>query len=207
MNRELLEKKFDVSQIRQRKGNFGKMLDYIEGHAVIQRLNDAFDGGWSFHIVSHEILENEVIVCGALTAEDITKQQYGSSQITRNSQDNSIISLGDDLKSATTDALKKCATLLGVGLHLYGEKETVQDTGQRNHTASPKGNGSNGGNGSGSTDKATNSQIKLITELANKQRISNKALASMINEIGAVTAVEHLTKRSASEVIQNLMAA
>ena len=39
MNRELLEKHFDPSQIKQREGNFGKMLDYIEGHAVIERLN------------------------------------------------------------------------------------------------------------------------------------------------------------------------
>ena len=38
MNRELLEKPFEPGQIRQREGNFGKMLDYIEGHTVIQRL-------------------------------------------------------------------------------------------------------------------------------------------------------------------------
>ena len=33
-----------------------------------------------------------------------------------------MISLADDLKSAATDALKKAATLLGVGLHLYNDK-------------------------------------------------------------------------------------
>ena len=43
MNRELLEKPFDPDQIRQREGSFGKMLDYIPGHSVIQRLKDAFD--------------------------------------------------------------------------------------------------------------------------------------------------------------------
>jgi hypothetical protein len=37
MKRELLEKPFDKSQIKQREGHFGTMLDYIEGHAVIQR--------------------------------------------------------------------------------------------------------------------------------------------------------------------------
>jgi hypothetical protein len=31
MNRELLEKPFTPDQIKQREGNFGKMLDYIEG--------------------------------------------------------------------------------------------------------------------------------------------------------------------------------
>jgi len=34
MNREILEKSFGPEQIKQREGNFGKMLDYIEGHAV-----------------------------------------------------------------------------------------------------------------------------------------------------------------------------
>ena len=54
MNRELLEKPFDKEQIKQRKGNFGDMIDYVETHAVIQRLNDAFDGQWSFEILSQE---------------------------------------------------------------------------------------------------------------------------------------------------------
>ena len=56
MNRELLEKPFDPDQIKQREGNFGKMLEYIEGHAVIARLNDAFDSSWSFEIIKHKIL-------------------------------------------------------------------------------------------------------------------------------------------------------
>jgi len=56
MNRELLEKPFDRNQIKQREGNFGKMLDYIEGHAVVKRLNDSFEANWSFAILKHEIL-------------------------------------------------------------------------------------------------------------------------------------------------------
>ena len=30
-----------------------------------------------------------------------------------------MVSLTDDSKAATTDAQKKCATMLGIGLHLY----------------------------------------------------------------------------------------
>lgn len=36
MNRELLERPFLPEQIRQRKGRNG-VLDYVEGHSVIQR--------------------------------------------------------------------------------------------------------------------------------------------------------------------------
>src|SRR5262249_48773487 len=42
--------------------------------------------------------------------------------VRRERESGALISLGDDLKSASTDAMKKCATFLGVGLHLYAEK-------------------------------------------------------------------------------------
>jgi len=42
MNRDLLEAPFPPEAIRQREGNFGHLIDYIEGHSVIQRLNDDF---------------------------------------------------------------------------------------------------------------------------------------------------------------------
>jgi len=121
MNRELLEKPFEPAQIRQRRGRNG-VLDYIEGHNVVHRLNQALDGAWSFEITHHEVREDEVLVLGKLTAEGITKMNFGVSQVTREKGSGALISLGDDLKAAATDALKKCATFLGVGLHLYADK-------------------------------------------------------------------------------------
>ena len=121
MNRELLEKPFAPAQIRQRKGRNG-MLDYVEGHSVIARLNEALDGAWSFEVTHHEVREDEVVVLGKLSAEGIAKMQFGVSQLTREKGGGALVSLGDDLKAAATDALKKCATFLGVGLHLYAEK-------------------------------------------------------------------------------------
>lgn len=72
MNRELLERPFAAEQIRQRKGRNG-LLDYVEGHSVIQRLNEALEGAWSFEIVHHEIREEEVLVIGRLSAGDVVK--------------------------------------------------------------------------------------------------------------------------------------
>src|SRR5437867_3139192 len=121
MNRALLEKPFDPNQIRQRKGRNG-VLDYVEGHNVVARLNEALDGAWSFEVTHHEIREDEVLVLGKLSAEGITKMQFGVSQVTRERGSGTPVSFGDDLKAAATDALKKCATFLGVGLHLYGDR-------------------------------------------------------------------------------------
>jgi hypothetical protein len=121
MNRALLERPFEPAQIRQRKGRNG-VLDYVEGHTVIARLNEALDGAWSFEITHHELREDEVLVIGKLTAEGITKMAFGTSQVTREKGSGALVSLGDDLKAAATDAMKKCATFLGVGLHLYADK-------------------------------------------------------------------------------------
>jgi len=125
MNRQLLEKPFEPAKIKQRQGRNG-MLDYVEGHSVIQRLNDAFEGAWSFEVLKHEIVEDrdEILVLGKLSAEGVVKMQFGTTQITRERDSKAIVSIGDDLKAAATDALKKCATFLGVGLHLYGERST-----------------------------------------------------------------------------------
>lgn len=138
-SRELLEQPFDSAQIRQRKGNFGSTLDYVEGHTVIQRLNDALDGNWSFEITTQDILEksDEVVVIGRLQAGGVTKMQFGSSAITRNKDTGDMVSLADDFKAAATDSLKKCATLLGVGLHLYQSKRSERSNTHRGDNVTP----------------------------------------------------------------------
>ena len=67
MDRELLEQPFSPDQIKQRKGNFGRDLAYLEGHAVTQRLNDALEADWSFEILHHELLQDEALVKARLT--------------------------------------------------------------------------------------------------------------------------------------------
>jgi len=158
MNRELIEKPFAPEQIKQREGNFGKTLDYIEGHAVIQRLNGSFESEWSFEILEHKILNDtdEVIVLGKLSAGDVVKVQFGSSRITKARETGEVISIADDLKAAATDAIKKCATLMGVGLHLYNndgnragkqQNSTNHSSGSNANSNPGRNNNSHGGNG------------------------------------------------------------
>lgn len=61
MNRSLLEQPFAPAQIKQRRARNG-VLDYVEGHSVIQRLNESLEGAWFFEVVQHEIREDEVLV-------------------------------------------------------------------------------------------------------------------------------------------------
>lgn len=122
MNREILERPFEDRQIKSRPGQGGRQLSYVEGHEYIRRLNEAFDGLWSFEVVSHEIRDGNIVVLGKLIAEGITKYAYGGSLIKTNGRTGEPMALGDDFKSAATDALKKAATLFGLGLHLYGSE-------------------------------------------------------------------------------------
>lgn len=214
MNRQLLEKPFDPNQIKQREGNFGRTLDYIEGHSVIQRLNDAFESEWSFEILEHRILENtdEVIVLGKLTAGDIVKSQFGSSKITRARETGDMISLVDDLKAAATDALKKCATMLGVGLRLYGngQASSPDQNGNGNRNAGNRSrfnNDHNGGNGSGNHNgRLSAKQHDYILKLADENGITQGALNQKCRATFGVVAA-HLSKNDASEVIKELLAA
>ena len=210
MNRTLLEKPFESAHVKQRQGTFGNTLDYVEGHAVVARLNEAFESNWTFELSNHWILKetDEVLVLGKLTAEGITKMAFGSMQISKNEDTKAIISLGDDLKAASTDALKKAASLLGVGLYLYSNpkgKASVEPpkdqnkggNGEKKDGANRPGNGGNGGS------RLTNKQLSAIFAIGKSKGLKNKDLKekalTMFNKN-----IDFLTKEEASSFIKNL---
>lgn len=93
-------------------------MSYVDVASVVSRLNEACDA-WDFHIDRYEVRDEEVLVQGRLVADGVTKCAFGGSSITVDKQGKAV-SIPDDLKSAASDALKKGASLLGVGLELYG---------------------------------------------------------------------------------------
>lgn len=224
MNRDILEKPFTQDQIKHREGNFGKMLAYVEGHAVIQRLNDAFDARWSFVVQKNEIINetDEVLVMGQLKASGIVKCQFGSSRITRSRQTGEMISIADDFKAATTDCLKKCATMLGVGLHLYNGNNSGNGQSRNNGNGSGNvqgynngnapGNGQGYNNGNESGDHSSNNgnrlsgkQYKYLMQLNDKMGRNKSDLDQQcISMFG--TAAQYLSKNDASAVINHLLA-
>ena len=109
---------FRADQIRTRQGRNGLTLAYVEVGDVIERLNSALPS-WSFEVVSHQVLDDEVVVHARLRAGDVVKEDFGAHEVTKSRQDGSTVCVGDDLKSAASDALKRCARLMGVALDLY----------------------------------------------------------------------------------------
>jgi hypothetical protein len=205
-----LEKQFPPELIRQRKGSHGATLDYIEGWAIIQRLNNAFNIDWSFTIQEWKVLDHDIIVLGRLSAKGIVKDAFGGASVTINSQTNKVVDLGSDVKAAATDSLKKCATLLGVGLHLYQEKEVKPAQVQPiqvpvppeepQHLNTPDGNG---GNGNG---RITAKQISYVFSLAKDKKIDNAGVKTVAFQ-RYNKAIEFLSKGEAHELIGFLKSA
>lgn len=115
----------------------GVELTYLTGEQVTTRLNQVLGpAGWSFRVLRHDINveADEAWALGEIIAEidgkTVTRQQFGSQKIKRSRASGTPMDIGFDLKGAATDAMKKCASLLGVGLYL-SEKKPQQRPPQR----------------------------------------------------------------------------
>jgi hypothetical protein len=202
--RELLERPFPAELVRTRPGRNGEEIRFLEGHVVVARLNEAFGGDWSFHIEKHEIFGDEVIVLGKLSAGGIVKMAHGAWPITRGQATGTAVSFGDDLKAAATDSLKKAATLLGVGLHLYASMppDFAQPATTPPQTPAPQPSNGNG-NGNG---KLSNAQLRAIHAIRKRLGWDDAKLASFVTSVAQVSDVEQLGKRAASVLIDRLKA-
>lgn len=99
-------------------------FEYVPHYYMIKQLNHIFGWKWDFQVV-REILptppSKQVNVLGRLTvwtttnSDCIVKEQYGSSSNAK-----------DPFKSAASDALKKCASMLGVCIDVYSRVESKE---------------------------------------------------------------------------------
>jgi hypothetical protein len=120
----------------------GVELEYVTGEQVVSRLNDVLGpAGWSFTVREHGINTeaDECWALGRLTAHidgtTVLRDQFGSQKVKRSRSTQNPLDIGFDLKGAGTDALKKCASLLGVGLYLSKKEEQSSKAG--NERAEP----------------------------------------------------------------------
>lgn len=128
-----------------RKG--GTDLTYIPISEVIVRMNKVFGVlGWSSEIIKCErdALDPDFIVAHVrLTVFDnatnyagpaVQKDGFGGQKIKRTKQGD-IVDLGDEFKGAVSDALKKAAQQLGIGLYLARTEEALMLEEEQEHAA------------------------------------------------------------------------
>lgn len=127
MNLKKLYKEFE--NVGDRPGLGGKKFKYIKGAEVIHRLNEVFGGEWSLEIKDVITEKDDILVHVSLTVPNekkpdkvIVKEQFGSATAKRydsGPRKGQVVDYGNAFKSATTDGIKKAASLLGIGLYLY----------------------------------------------------------------------------------------
>ena len=128
----LLSEPFSPEMERElRKG--GTSLVYIPVSEVITRLNKVIGvDNWSFEIIScgRDILDPDYVVAHirmtwyAAGTFNVTRDGIGGQKIKR-TKNGDIVDLGDEMKGAVSDALKKAAQTLGVGLYLARSEEAM----------------------------------------------------------------------------------
>lgn len=117
------------THIYTRPGKGGGQWKFVTGVYVKKVLNSIFGWDWDFEIVSFDVnmAAKQAIVHGKLTCRSngatVVKHQFGRADIKIRKADGAPLDLGNDLKAASTDALKKCASELGICSDVFGESE------------------------------------------------------------------------------------
>lgn len=123
--------------VYERVAKGGGTWKYVTGTYVKKVLNLTFGFDWNFEIVKYEydLTIGQVFVHGRLTVHSggktIIKEQFGRQDIKfknewkdgKKFKTQIPLDLGNDLKASTTDALKKCASELGIASDVYAPNE------------------------------------------------------------------------------------
>ena len=122
--------------IKKRPAKGGGTWEYVTGGYIRKVLNLMFGWDWDFEILDHTIIGGEAVVKGRLTCrtngKQIIKTQFGNKDIIYKKQtqdeitkglDKIPLSIGNDLKAAATDALKKCAAEIGIAADIYNKED------------------------------------------------------------------------------------
>ena len=121
--------------VKERPAKGGGKWKYVEVGYVIKVLNIMFGWDWDFEVLKDNMdlvlmgTADEVCVLGQLTVKSggrtITKTQWGNKDVILTKKDRKPLSIGNDLKAASSDALKKCASMLGIAADIYNANDFV----------------------------------------------------------------------------------
>lgn len=161
-------------------GPGGTKYKYIKGEDVITRLNAAFKHDWNSKVVNIIESGNQIIVLVEITAEGITHQGFGGSEIAvyrDGPKKGSPVDMSNSYKSALTNAIKKAAEQFGVGLS--SEDEVVYNS-YTDYNAT-QANNRNDAVSASVTVSASNKQRNIGVDINNIQKQLEGILNSPTN--------------------------
>lgn len=142
--KKVITRELPEQLVKQREGGKGVILSYLSGSTVIDLLNEAFDYMWDWTVQEQFVQKSEdkfnpkwdkepkaqgpvAHVRGILTAYipmengtmmPISKSGFGSKTVIGGQAEQESI-----FKAAGTDALKKAASMFGIGLSLWRDED------------------------------------------------------------------------------------
>ena len=130
----LLYKRTPKTHVHEKPGKGGGRFKYVTGAYVKSQLNRLFGFDWSFTVKEFTVKGNQCIVFGHLEGNirdqdgnikaTLIREQFGRADIKVTRADKTkALDFGNDLKAATTDALKKCASDMGIARDVYAADE------------------------------------------------------------------------------------
>jgi len=143
-NQNQIQKIFNSTPARykyDRPAKGGGTWTYIKSSYVRKVLDGVFGFNWNFDIETSlseafEIakLTKVCVVKGTLTGKvnidgewlEIRKTQFGRSEVKFKRDSTDPLDFGNDMKAATSDCLKKCASLFGIGADVYEAGEFME---------------------------------------------------------------------------------
>lgn len=144
--KEQLQATFEPGDLRSYTGRGGQNFTYVTSRKVAQRLDDVFGpGGWTYDweavVLTEPFVVKGVLAC-KVDGEWVAKSDAGYQNSVRDAETGKGRSDDEPVKSAVTDAMRRCAALWGIGRYLYearpGQAATApQRAPQAQHTAVP----------------------------------------------------------------------
>lgn len=122
-------------QVYRRPGRGKDVFDYVTGSYCTKWLNFVFGWNWDFEVVQHGHEAGQVWALGKLTVRGnkpgqiIVKTGFGRADV-KQLKAGGNLDYGNDLKAASTDAMKKAASLLGFASDIYGKADYKAESGQ-----------------------------------------------------------------------------
>ena len=201
--REKLRKPFPPEAIQEHSQK--TFLSVIKAMYVIERLNDVFGiGGW---FMEHEIISDTpdyVVVRGRLHIAPpyavVTFDQYGGHRKTGKG-----VEPADGYKSAVTDCLSKCASLLEVGIDVFkGKASQGKGSPPKAPTATARGGqkAQNRNNNGDSIHLITTEQRNTLMKLMSEKALSHGEQASFFRHVMGTDKKQHTLQKANDFIVK-----
>jgi len=184
------------------KDDAGRPIEYLS-HVSVERRLDEVLGAWSFEIRWQERGDEEITVRGRLEAEGMVKEQFGGAQIKRYSQGDRKgrpVDIGNDFKAAATDALKKCASLMGVGRYLMDKR--ARDEARRNPAPATGPDHPVGAEGEVPMGGVTESEAKAVFTAGRDSGATEEEILDAVEKRTGFRVLRSLTPAAAGELLR-----